>query len=170
MAVLGGRGWRASLPALRSEHEVDDGCRAVAEAETEDEDMMDRSELARLRIWRTLDGRDFSLIDLCELADPDGDLGGITAHTVAERLMAALAPKADIEERLRGTVCFGSTNAEWPNVLLNEAADEIERLRWRLRKVVTLLDGFGGPDREISGGSAIRQVAEGDSDGWRGGR
>ena len=35
----------------------------------------------------------------------------------------------DLLQRLRGTVCYASTNREWPNNLLTEAADEIEGLR-----------------------------------------
>jgi hypothetical protein len=32
-------------------------------------------------------------------------------------------------ERLQGSVCYASTNKEWPNNLLTEAVNEIERLR-----------------------------------------
>ncbi len=37
-----------------------------------------------------------------------------------------MTEQTDLEERLRGTVCFASTNVEWPNNLLEEAADAIE--------------------------------------------
>ena len=38
----------------------------------------------------------------------------------------------DLIERLRGSVCYVSTNKEWPNVILQEAADEIERLQAKI--------------------------------------
>ena len=34
-------------------------------------------------------------------------------------------------ERLRGAVCYASTNKEWPNKLLEEAADELEAAEYR---------------------------------------
>lgn len=42
---------------------------------------------------------------------------------------------ADIVERLRGSICYASTNKEWPNSLLREAADEIERLRGEIKRL-----------------------------------
>ena len=49
----------------------------------------------------------------------------------------------DLVERLQGSVCYASTNKEWPNNLLREAADEIDRLRAGL--LVMAESGFVSP-------------------------
>lgn len=49
---------------------------------------------------------------------------------------------SDLTKRLEGSVCYASTNKEWPNVLLQEAADRIDKLEECLREVVESHEAF----------------------------
>ena len=45
---------------------------------------------------------------------------------------------SDLTKRLQGSVCYASTNKEWPNVLLQEAADRIDALEECLRELAAM--------------------------------
>lgn len=57
---------------------------------------------------------------------------------------------SDLTKRMRERVCYASTNREWPNVELQEAANRIDALEEVLRELIDKGDTFGGELRVIN--------------------